>query len=185
MEAFMYEAGHNWGWIFTIGCLLIVLGIMAVMYSMLYTIVSVLVLGWLLILGGVLEAVHAFQHRESGHLFLFVLEALLAVVTGVLLLRSPAVGALVITLLLATYFIISGIFRIVAATALLYPSWQWSLVHGVVTLALGIIVWGGWPATGFWVLGLLVGIHFIVSGWVRVMLALALRSGKFEAIPAH
>jgi uncharacterized membrane protein HdeD (DUF308 family) len=35
------------------------------------------------------------------------------------------------------------------------------------------------------VLGLLVGIHFIVSGWVRVMLALALRSGKFEAIPAH
>lgn len=181
----LQEVRHNWGWMLTAGCLLILLGALAVAYSVIFTVVSVMFLGWMLIIGGVLEAVHAFQHRESRHLFLYVLDALLAFVAGVLLLKSPEVGALVVTLLLASYFIIAGLFRIGVALALRYPSWPWTLLNGLVTLALGIIVWGGWPASGFWVLGLFVGINLMMSGWARVMLALALRSGRLDAILAH
>ncbi len=181
----MNDVRHNWSWMFTAGCLLILLGALAVAYSIIFTVVSVLFLGWLLILGGILEGLHAFQHRESGHLFLYVMEALLAIVTGALLLKSPLVGALVVTLLLASYFIIAGIFRIVASLALRFPSWGWMFFNGLVTLALGIIVWGGWPASGFWILGLFVGVSLMVSGWARVMLALALKSGHYEVVVAH
>lgn len=181
----MDDVRHNWGWMFTAGCLMIILGAMAIAYSMIFTVVSVMFIGWLLIIGGILEGIHAFQHRESGHLFLWVLEALLAVVAGALLLRSPEVGALVVTLLLASYFVIAGIFRIVASLALRFPSWQWMLLNGVITLALGIVVWGGWPATGFWVLGLFVGVSLMFSGWARVMLALALKSGRLQTVFAH
>lgn len=181
----MDDVRHNWGWMFTAGCLMIVLGVMAVLYSMLFTLVSVLYLGWVLIIGGILEGVHAFQHWEGGHAFLYVLEALLAIVAGALLLKGPVVGAMVVTLLLASYFIIAGIFRIVASIAMRFPAWQWMLINGLITLALGIIVWGGWPATGVWVLGLFVGINLIFAGWARVMLALALKSGRLHAAFAH
>jgi len=41
------------------------------------------------------RGVQAIRHRDQGHLFLYILEALLAIVAGALLLRVPAAGALV------------------------------------------------------------------------------------------
>lgn len=158
------------------GVLMVVLGFFAVAYSILFTLVSIFWIAWVLIIAGVIEAVHAFRHRE-GHLIWYILEAMLAIVVGALLLRSPAIGALALTLLLAAYFIIAGVFRIVAALMLRLPYWGWTLFSGILSLALGIIVWGGWPATAFWVLGLFVGINLLFTGFSRIMLALALRHG--------
>lgn len=175
---------HNWGWLLAFGVILVLWGIFAVSYAIFFTVVSVFVIAWLLIIGGAIEAVHSLRHHERPHLIFYMVEAVLAIVTGALLLRSPAAGALVITLLLATYFVVSGIFRIVAAVALRMPNWGWTLFSGLLTLALGIIVWAGWPATAFWVLGLFVGINLIFIGMARIMLALALRGGHFHPIPA-
>jgi uncharacterized membrane protein HdeD (DUF308 family) len=170
------ELRRNWGWILTFGIVSILWGILAISYSVFFSIVSVFALAWILIVGGIIEAVQAIRHREQGHLFLYILEALLAIVAGALLLRSPAAGALVITLLLASYFVVIGIFRIVAALMIRLPGWGWTLTNGILSLLLGIIVWGGWPATAFWVLGVFIGVNLIFAGWARVMLALALRS---------
>src|SRR5579883_2990740 len=167
------ELRRNWGWILTFGVIAILWGLFAIMYSVFFTLVSVVTLSWLLIIGGVIEGVQALRHRERGHLVLYLLEAVLAIVAGALLLRSPAAGALVITLLLASYFVVAGVFRIVASL--------------MITLLLGIIVWGGWPATAFWVLGVFVGVNLLFIGWSRVALALALRSDHFHGhpLPAH
>ena len=105
------------------------------------------------------------------------------IVVGALLLRGPVLGAVVLTFLLATYFLVAGIFRIVAATVLHLPSRGWVLFNGIVTLALGIVVWGGWPASSFWVIGLFLGITLLLSGFARIMLALALRTGHFHPLP--
>jgi uncharacterized membrane protein HdeD (DUF308 family) len=55
-------------------------------------------------------------------------------------------------------------------------------VSGIINLGLGIIVWGGWPATGLWVLGLFIGINLLFSGWARVMLALALKPNRLQTV---
>ena len=175
-----YELRESWGWMLVFGCLLVLLGMFAVTYSVVFTIVSVLWIAWLLIVAGAIEAVHAVRHRERGHVVWYLLEALLAIVVGGLLLRSPGIGALALTLLLATYFVLAGVFRIVAALMLRPPNWGWTLATGILTLALGIIVWGGWPSSAFWVLGLFVGINLIFGGVARIMLAIALRSGAVE-----
>ena len=167
---------HNWGWILAFGVILLLWGLFAVAYAVFFTEVSVFAIAWLLVIAGFVEALHAFRHPER-HAIWYVVEALLAIAAGALLFRSPAAGALVITLLLASYFVISGIVRIVAALALRLPNWGWTLFSGLITLALGIVVWGGWPASAFWVLGLFVGISLIFVGWARIMLALALRGG--------
>jgi uncharacterized membrane protein HdeD (DUF308 family) len=154
----------------------------AIVYSVIATLVSVIFLAWLLIFAGVLEGAYAIRHRERGHLTLYLLEALLAIVIGALLLRSPVSGAVVLTMLVAAYFVVSGIFRVVGALALRLPHWGWLLTSGIINLGLGIIVFSGWPVTGLWVLGMFIGINLLFSGWARVMLALALRSHRLEPL---
>jgi uncharacterized membrane protein HdeD (DUF308 family) len=176
----LHELQQHRGWLLTVGCISIVAGMVAIAYSFVATLVTVLFLAWMMIFGGVLEGAYALRHRERGHLVLYLLEALLAIVIGALLLQSPVRGAVVLTMLIATYFVISGIFRIVGALALRLPHWGWLLVSGIINLGLGIIVWGGWPATGLWVLGLFIGINLLFSGWARVMLALALKPNRLH-----
>ncbi len=178
----------NWGWILAFGILAIIWGIFGIIESVLFTVVTVLMLAWLLIIGGVIEGVQAIRHREGGHLALHIIEALLAIVAGILLLRNPVSGALVITLLVAAYFIVVGVFRIFASLMTRIPGWGWTLANGIITLLLGIMVWSGWPGTALWVLGLFIGINLLFRGWANVMLAIALRSsdhfGHGHPLPA-
>jgi len=176
------ELRRNWGWILAFGCISILLGTFAIIYSMVFTLVTVLFLAGMLVATGVIEGVYAIRHRERGHVIWHLLEALLAIAIGLLLAQSPLRGAIVLTMLLATYFVIAGIFRIVAALALRLPNWGWTLGNGIVTMALGIVVWGGWPVSALWVLGVFIGITMIFNGWARVMLALALRSNHLRPI---
>jgi uncharacterized membrane protein HdeD (DUF308 family) len=170
------------GWLLASGCISIIAGMAAIAYSVIATLVSVIFLAVLIIFAGVLEGAYAIRHRERGHLTLYLLEALLAVVIGALLLRSPVPGAIVLTMLVATYFVISGVFRMVGSLALRLPNRGWLLVSGLVNLALGILVWSGWPVTGLWVLGTFIGVNWIFRGLAQVMLALALRSDRLEPL---
>ncbi|MFZ0591306.1 MAG: HdeD family acid-resistance protein [Bryobacteraceae bacterium] len=176
------EYRRNWGWLLALGVVSIILGLIALVDSVLATIVSMIWFGWVLLIAGIVEAVQAFRHRRSGHVFLHSLNAVLSFVMGLILLRHPLAGALVMTLLLAAYFTVTGIFRIVNALTLRLPSWGWALANGVITLILGILVWAQWPISGLWIIGLFIGIHLIFTGWAQVMLASAVR--KFRLEPA-
>jgi len=179
----LQELRYRQGWILGCGCFLISLGTLAILYSVAATAVSAIFLAALLIIGGAAEAVHALRHRSGLHLFMYLLEAMLSLVVGVLLLFTPENGAIALSLLLATYFVITGMVRIVTALGLRLPTWGWTLLNGAVNLALGIAVWAAWPVSGLWALGLFIGINLMLSGLARVMLASALHDNRFE--PAH
>lgn len=174
-----HEYRRNWGWLLTLGVISIILGLIALTDSVAVTVVSMLVFGWILLIAGIIEAVQAFRHRRAGHLFLHALNSVLSFVVGLILLRHPLAGALVMTLLLAAYFTVAGIFRIVDALSLRLPHWGWALANGIITLIFGILVWAQWPVSGLWIIGMFIGIDLIVTGWTQVMLALAVR--KFAA----
>lgn len=176
-----HELRRNWGWLLTLGILLIILGIIALVDTISVTVVSMFFFGWVLLVAGVVEAVQAYRHRRTGHLFLHVLNAVLSVIVGLMLIRHPLPSALAITLLLAAYFTVAGIFRIVAALSMRTQRWGWALADGIITLILGILVWTSWPASGLWIIGLFIGIDLIVTGWSEVMLSLAARSLPLEA----
>nr|WP_305909863.1 hypothetical protein [Methylomarinum sp. Ch1-1]MDP4522801.1 hypothetical protein [Methylomarinum sp. Ch1-1] len=50
--------------------------------------------------------------------------------------------------------------------------WGSMLFSGITALVLAIVVWAGWPSTGLWVLGLLLGINMIFLGWTLVRISL-------------
>jgi uncharacterized membrane protein HdeD (DUF308 family) len=56
------------------------------------------------------------------------------------------------------------------------PGWGWQVADGLITLALGLLVFAEWPASGLWVIGLFVGIDLIFYGSAWIALALGPRS---------
>ena len=57
-----------------------------------------------------------------------------------------------------------------------FQHWVWLLLNGIVSLVLGILIWRGWPETGYWVIGMFIGIDMLFYGWSLVMLSMGIRS---------
>lgn len=62
------------------------------------------------------------------------------------------------------------------------PGWGWVLASGVVDLLLGLLILGGWPGSGLWVLGLFISIDLPVVGMAYIVLVLQLRCGGTLAV---
>jgi len=166
---------HHWGWLLTLGIVMVVLGAIAVYVMPAATIGTVLVLGWLLVVSGFVESICAFRVRRWGGFFLHLIGGILGIFIGLLVVTHPVAGALAWTLLFASFFIVIGICRLVTAISLKFPLWGWAAFDSLITVGLGILLWAGWPWSGFWFLGLAVGVSLILRGWSYAMLALAIR----------
>jgi uncharacterized membrane protein HdeD (DUF308 family) len=175
------EARRHWGRFLVLGIALIVLGSVALGAAWLTTLASVLLFGWLLIFSGVMETVAAFWAGQWSGFFLHLLSGVLNVVVGVLILAHPGAVAVGLTLLLAVFFLVAGLFRIIAAFALRFPNWGWALLGGVITTILGAMIWAEWPSSALWVIGTFVGIELLFRRWGWVMFALAARQGPRPA----
>jgi uncharacterized membrane protein HdeD (DUF308 family) len=167
---------HRWGWLFTLGIVMAILGTIAMIIMPAATLATVLVLGWLLVVSGVAEAIYSFRVRKWGGLFLHLIGGILGVLIGLLVVTHPVAGALAWTLLFASFLTVIGIFRLVAALSLKFPHWGWAVFDSAITIGLGVLLWAEWPWSGLWFLGLAVGVSLVLRGWSYIMFALAIRS---------
>jgi uncharacterized membrane protein HdeD (DUF308 family) len=167
---------HKWGWLLVLGLSMVILGTIALIIAPAATLGTVLVLGWLLVVSGVVEAIQAFRVRRWTGIFLHLIGGVLGILVGLLIVTHPVAGALVWTLLFASFFTAIGLFRIVAAIRLKFPNWGWAAFDGAVTLVLGTLLWIDWPGSGLWFLGFAVGVSLLLRGWSYVMFAIAVRS---------
>ena len=163
------------GWLLALGIVLIVVGTFSVVVSIVATLATVILFGWLLLFTGAVEAFYAFHQSKWTGILLHVVNAALSLVAGFLLVADPAAGAVVLTLLMAMFFMIGGLFRIVATLVMALPHRGWLLLSGIVTLLLGVLIWRQLPGAAVWVIGTLVGIDMLFIGWSWVMLSLAVR----------
>jgi uncharacterized membrane protein HdeD (DUF308 family) len=163
---------RGWGWFVALGIFQIVLGVIAVAASEFVTLASVVLFGWLLLIGGVLSVVHAFWQKEWSGFFVDLAMGILYVVVGFMVVGNPLAATETLTLLIALFLFMGGIFRIVAALAGKVQNSFWVLLNGFVTLVLGIMIWRQWPLSGLWVIGLFIGIELIFYGWSLVMVGL-------------
>ena len=94
------------------------------------------------------------------------------------MIARPLISAEAITILIATLFLASGIFQLIAAVAVATPGRGWQALDGIITFVLGLLVLAQWPASGFWVIGLLVGIDLVFYGCLWIALALRVRAAR-------
>ena len=102
---------QNWGWFLAFGIGLLLLGIAAVVRSVTATVVTMLFFGWLLVIAAGIETTQAFMVGAWAGFFLHLLAAVLFGVVGVLMVSRPMVSAEVVTLFMAAFFLIGGLFR--------------------------------------------------------------------------
>jgi uncharacterized membrane protein HdeD (DUF308 family) len=158
------ELRKQWGWCVALGALLVLVGIYAISSGTAATIASILVLGAAIFVAGIFQIAAAFAARGAGHVILALLTGVLDSVVGLMLVQHPGVGALTITLLLAALFVFGGLYRLVIALWLQFPHYGWVACSGLVTFALGVMLWMQWPLSAEWFIGFAVGLNFIFTG---------------------
>jgi uncharacterized membrane protein HdeD (DUF308 family) len=167
---------RNWGWVLGLGVAMVIVGVLALGSPVVATITTVEVFGILLMIGGVVEVVGAFRVGRAGAFVLHVLCGLLSLFLGAVITERPVLGAAGYTLVLALFFVASGLARMVFALAHRFSGWGWVLLNGAVNLLLGMIIWRSFPEAALEVIGIFVGIDLVFNGVAWVMLGLALRS---------
>jgi uncharacterized membrane protein HdeD (DUF308 family) len=175
---------RSWGWFLVLGVLEIILGTVAIGSTFIATLATVVFFGWLLLIGGILSAVHAFWRKRWRGFFLDLIIGVLYVVAGFFMVEEPLAAAASLTLLIAAFLMMGGIFRIVVALTGHLEHWGWVLLNGVITLALGIMIWRQWPSSAAWVIGLFIGIELIFYGWSLVMLSMIAKGAAAPAQPS-
>lgn len=166
----------HWGWFLILGIGLIILGVLAIGAATMTTLLSVLLLGSLLLAGGILQIIYSFWARRWSGFFLTLLAGILYVVVGGLLVTKPVQGALGITLLLAAFYVVSGIFRMIGAAMMRFDNWGWVFFSGIISFVLGLLIWADWPISGLWILGLFIGIDLLFIGWAWVILSISAKN---------
>jgi len=166
------------GWMSMVwAVLLIVIGAVAIAVPLAASTGVLVIIAWLLLAAGVVQIIHAFQTRGAGIVWALV-AAVVYLAAGAFLLMHPVMGIAALTLVLAVFFVADGLTHIVAFFQTRgAPGAGFTLLNGVITLFLGVLVWIHWPSSALWVIGTLVGVSMIMTGATRLMLGFASRRG--------
>jgi uncharacterized membrane protein HdeD (DUF308 family) len=170
------EVRSSWGWFLALGVLFVLAGAACVVGDVIATFATVLVFGWILLFSGVVALVHAFRTHTWRGFLLSLLTALFRGFTGYLLIRYPLAGAASLTLILASLFIVGGLFRAIGAGMLKLPRWGWSVFSGILSVVLGTMLLVQMPVSSVWFIGFAIGIDLIVDGVSLISFATAVHS---------
>lgn len=165
----------NWFWFVLLGIGLIALGAVALGSVVIASLAAAVAIGILLIVGGIAEVIGAIWCRGWSGFFLHLLSGILSTVVGILFLRAPLGALAALTLLIACFLMVGGLFKVVSALSYRFAAWGWAFASGVIDLLLGVLIWGEWPGSALWVIGLFVGVNLLFRGANWVALGLALR----------
>ena len=123
---------RDWFWLFLFGILLVVCGSAAIIFPALTFLMSVavpVVLGVALMVAGIATIIASFWVGKWSGLLVQLLVGILYVVVGFMVTDKPLQATMAMTMFVAAFCIVVGIFRVVAALTVHYPYWGWSLLE--------------------------------------------------------
>lgn len=169
------EIRKGWGWFLALGIASIIIGFVALASAVAVGVAAIWLFGIFLLVGAVFALVAGIRTGGWAVLLGIVL-AILYVIAGIWMITNPLIAGITLSLFIGWLFVFLGIIRAIGAIVTRPPQWGWGLFSGLVTLILGVLIVANWPETGFFLIGLLIGIELIVSGISWVALAFAAKS---------
>jgi uncharacterized membrane protein HdeD (DUF308 family) len=156
------------------GIITIICGVLAIGSPLVSGLAVAIMVGVFLLLAGFSMTIFAFQAHSLGRGILKFLFGALTLLVGIAALSKPGIALAELTLLLGLYFLADGVVSmIVAFNVKPEPGWGWMTFNGAVTLALGWMILKGWPVSGVWAVGILVGIRLLFAGMTMLTLGTA------------
>ncbi|MBM9593503.1 HdeD family acid-resistance protein [Roseitranquillus sediminis] len=167
-------------WLLTLlmGLVLILGGFMALANPFAATLTVTVVASAAFVVAGAMQLWLAFRGGETGARAVAAALGVLLILFAVSLVAQPFAGILSLTILVAAFFLAAGLVRIWLASRRRESSgWGWLLASGLVSAALGLIIFFALPEGSLVLLGIFLGVELLASGAAAVALALAARSG--------
>jgi len=156
------------------GILTILFGVLAIGSPLVTGLAISMLVAIALILAGVSMTIFAFQAPSLGRGMLKFLFGGLTVLVGIAMISQPGIALAKLTLLLGVYFFIDGILTLILAWNVKpEQGWGWMTFNGAVTIALAWMILKGWPVSGAWAIGILVGVRLLFSGMTMLTLGSA------------
>ena len=189
--------GISWGWLLALGILMTVLGVIGLGMAYSLTVAAVFWFGILAIIGGIAQILDVFHHKGWKGIVWHVIIGLIYIVAGVLMITMPVASAFWLTLFLAISFIVNGVLRILMAFQIRGQGSVWFavLLSGLVSVALGILIYGtvrvpggealataegqlAWVRSWGWVIGLFVAVELIMEGVALIAISMRTKSAQ-------
>jgi uncharacterized membrane protein HdeD (DUF308 family) len=165
---------EKWGWFLALGIVLVIGGMFAILAPVASTIATSLVVGIVLLAGGVMQVIHAFQTKTWGGFLWDLLIGVVQIVGGAAIYFDPFAGAIALTLVIASIFIVQGIMQVMLALKVRpHDGWIWLLISGVLSIGVALVLMLRFPVAGITAPGILVGISLLFAGWSYLIIALA------------
>lgn len=164
------------GWYIALALVFIFLGIVAIIEPGVAGLAVTILVGWLLIFGGVTHLVAAFSGGGAGRVIFQLLVGVVYILGGSYFLAHPLLALGTLTLLLGSIIVVEAVFEVITYFRTRGESGAgWLLVNALITLLLGVLIWSHWPSSSVWVIGTLVGVNLLMTGFSRLMFAFAAR----------
>ncbi|MCU1314044.1 MAG: hypothetical protein JWM54_1801 [Acidobacteriaceae bacterium] len=164
------------GWSMVMGMLLLVAGLLAIMVPFFAGIAASVFFGCLVLVAGVAHIIYAWSERGVGAILWQILIGVVYIIAALYMLALPVAGVIALTLVLAVYIGVEGIFEIALYARLRHlPGTVWFLVDGLISLLLAGLIFFRWPSSSLWAVGTLVGISMLFSGIARITLPMTRR----------
>jgi uncharacterized membrane protein HdeD (DUF308 family) len=175
-HSWLHTAKKSAGWLIALGVLEIVAGFVAVSAPAMAGLVATVFVGVAFLIGGGARLFTAFLADSFGAGTLSFLWGLVMAVTGFYFLIRPGLGLATLTLVAAMYFFMDGVTRLILSLRMKpVKGWGWMLASGIVSLVAAVLIGWGFPVTSLWVVGTLVAINLLFSGFTTITLAGAAR----------
>ena len=161
------------------GIIMVIAGALAVINPLAGSLAFVLFLAALFFAGGLTQAYITFKaHNKSlGAWF----KVFLLIITGVLLAIWPGSGIAAVAILFAAYFFMDAFASFTMAMDLKpLKGWWLTLLNGVLSLILGIVMVINWPFSAAFTVGIIVGVSFMMDGLVLIYLGYLAKKGHYE-----
>jgi len=159
------------------GVITIILGMLALMAPGLTGLSITFFVGILVLGGGIVRMIWAFQAGSFGKGVLMFAIGALTLLCGIALVANPLLAAGMLTVMVAIYLILDGIVEIAGGFQLRpKPGSGWMIFGGIVSILLGFMIWGQFPLSGPYALGILLGIKLFFVGLIMVTGGSTLRS---------
>ncbi len=164
---------QHWQLFLAEGILFILLGVSAIAIPQLFSIATILFLGWIFLFGGLVHIFRAIRFSAMPGFGLWVFIGVLQVILGYWFISQPISGVFTITLLMTLFFAFEGIAKILFALMMRpLANWGFMFFSGVTALVFALVIWMSWPESAEWVLGLFLGINMLLLGWSIVKITL-------------
>lgn len=176
------EIKHARRWLIAIGIVATVTGVIAIAVPIAASVTMTVFVGWLLMFWGVFGALQAIRGPAPRSVKAWrIVDAVLAFLVGFYLVVLPLSGTITLTFLLAVWFFGTGLLS-------LWSAWRHrrsdgvalTVIDGVLSLVLGLLIAVNLPSSAAWAIGLLVGFYMLWWGSGALVAAFVTRRLRTE-----